>query len=105
MIPKTGMNDEWDGINQQIKDAEKQFESHLQVVKRELKCSSVVYKDMNKDIYQMEVPKSVKVPQSWIQMSTTAVRIKGCTPHLALRLNPSMSCRKLLVTGTTRSRI
>ncbi|OAD06817.1 hypothetical protein MUCCIDRAFT_33695 [Mucor lusitanicus CBS 277.49] len=72
MIPKTGMNDEWDGINQQIKDAEKQFESHLQVVKRELKCSSVVYKDMNKDIYQMEVPKSVKVPQSWIQMSTTA---------------------------------
>ncbi|GAN01573.1 DNA mismatch repair protein Msh6 [Mucor ambiguus] len=72
MIPKIGMNDEWDSINQQIKDAEKQFESHLLVVKKELKCSSVVYKDMNKDIYQMEVPKNVKVPQSWLQISTTS---------------------------------
>ncbi|KAL9544155.1 hypothetical protein MBANPS3_007766 [Mucor bainieri] len=72
MIPKTGMNDEWDSINQQIKDAEQQFESHLQKVKKELKCASIVYKDMNKDIYQMEVPKSIKVPQSWIQLSMTA---------------------------------
>ncbi|KAK4509250.1 Histone deacetylase hda1 [Mucor velutinosus] len=72
MIPKNGMNKEWNSINQQIKDAEKQFESHLQVVKKELKCSSIVYRDMNKDIYQMEVPKNVKVPQSWLQISTTS---------------------------------
>jgi len=78
MIPKNGMNKEWNSINQQIKDAEKQFESHLQVVKKELKCSSIVYRDMNKDIYQMEVPKNVKVPQSWLQISTTSVRIRLC---------------------------
>ncbi|EPB93010.1 hypothetical protein HMPREF1544_00084 [Mucor circinelloides 1006PhL] len=72
MIPKNGTNQEWDSINQGIKDLEAQFVSHLQVVKKELKCSTVVYRDMGKDIYQMEVPKGIKVPQSWIQISTTS---------------------------------
>ncbi|KAL7314276.1 DNA mismatch repair protein msh6 [Mucor circinelloides] len=72
MIPKNGTNQEWDSINQDIKDLEAQFASHLQVVKKELKCSTVVYRDIGKDIYQMEVPKGIKVPQSWIQISTTS---------------------------------
>lgn len=75
MIPKNGTNQEWDSINQDIKDLEAQFASHLQVVKKELKCSTVVYRDIGKDIYQMEVPKGIKVPQSWIQISTTSVSI------------------------------
>ncbi|KAI8643162.1 muts domain V-domain-containing protein [Parasitella parasitica] len=72
MIPKDGMNQEWDGINEQIKDVEAQFLSHLQTVKRELKCSTVVYRDLGKDLYQLEVPKAVKVPRDWITLSNTS---------------------------------
>jgi DNA mismatch repair protein MSH6 len=75
MIPKDGMNQEWDNINQQIKDVVSQFASHLQKVKKELKCSTVVYRDLGKDLYQIEVPKGVNVPRDWIQLSNTSVRM------------------------------
>lgn len=40
-------------------------------------CSNarVTYKDIGKDIYQIEVPKAVKVPSDWIKMSNTAVNL------------------------------
>lgn len=103
MIPKDGMNQEWDSINQQIKDAEKQFESHLKVVKKELKCSTVVYRDMGKDLYQMEVPKNIKVPQNWLQTSMTSVRTELYASQTAYT-QPFISYRKSIVIGTMLSR-
>lgn len=74
MIPKDGINQEWDDLNQQIRNVEAQFTSHLQKVKRELKCSTVVYRDLGKDLYQLEVPKGLKVPHDWLKLSNTSVR-------------------------------
>ena len=37
-----------------------------------LKCKVVKFTDVGKEIYQMEVPKAVKVPGSWRQMSATS---------------------------------
>lgn len=39
------------------------------------RCSSLAYKDLGKDIYQIEVPKGVSVPSDWIKLSNTAVSI------------------------------
>ncbi|GAA5799547.1 hypothetical protein HPULCUR_004963 [Helicostylum pulchrum] len=71
MIPISGDNEEWDLLNQQIKDVQQQFADHLKVVQKQLRNSKIAYKDINKDIYQIEVPKTVKVPDDWIKMSNT----------------------------------
>ncbi|KAG2229179.1 hypothetical protein INT48_001749, partial [Thamnidium elegans] len=71
MIPISGDNEEWDLLNQQIEDVQQQFADHLEVVQKKLRNSKIAYKDINKDIYQIEVPKAVKVPDDWIKMSNT----------------------------------
>lgn len=71
IIPKSGCNEEWDGINEQIENIKQKFDEHLQQVKKTLKNSRITYKDLGKDLYQLEVPKSVKVPNDWIKMSQT----------------------------------
>lgn len=37
VIPKDGVNKDWDSINNEIKDMEKNFMDHLSKMKRELK--------------------------------------------------------------------
>ncbi|KAI8987059.1 muts domain V-domain-containing protein [Pilobolus umbonatus] len=72
LIPQSGMNEEWDSLHAQMTSIEKAFDDHLMVVKKQLKTTSVNYKDIGKDIYQLEIPKNIKVPDSWIKISSTA---------------------------------
>ncbi|KAI9280014.1 muts domain V-domain-containing protein [Sporodiniella umbellata] len=72
IIPKSGKNEGWDRIIDGIHDIESEFESHLSTLRKQLKCSKLEYKDLGKDIYQIEVPKGVSVPKDWIQLSNTA---------------------------------
>lgn len=37
IIPKSGCNEEWDGINEQIENIKQKFDEHLQQVKKTLK--------------------------------------------------------------------
>ncbi|ORX63094.1 hypothetical protein DM01DRAFT_208046 [Hesseltinella vesiculosa] len=84
IIPKTaGINEEWDKINKGIKDMENGFQQHLQDMKRELKCPRLVYKDMGKEIYQLEAPKGFKVPKDWQRMSTTSKVDRYWNPTLS----------------------
>ncbi|KAI8073459.1 muts domain V-domain-containing protein [Gilbertella persicaria] len=72
IVPTKGTNQDWDDLEQHIADIQQQFADHLTVVKRQLKCARIEYKDLGKDIYQIEVPKGVSVPKDWIQLSTTS---------------------------------
>ncbi|KAI8377990.1 muts domain V-domain-containing protein [Radiomyces spectabilis] len=72
IIPKKGVNKEWDALNKQIKDLEVEFDRYLLQLKKDLRCAKLVFKDLGKEIYQVEVPKGVKVPQDWIQLSATS---------------------------------
>ncbi|KAG1456250.1 hypothetical protein G6F56_006874 [Rhizopus delemar] len=71
MIPKSGKNDIWDGIIDRIHEIEGEFDTHLALLKKQIKCSKLAYKDLGKDIYQIEVPKGVSVPRDWVQLSNT----------------------------------
>ncbi|CEI93954.1 Putative DNA mismatch repair protein msh6 [Rhizopus microsporus] len=72
MIPKSGKNADWDKLNNDIDAIGTEFQTHLASLKKQLKCSSLAYKDLGKDIYQIEVPKGVSVPSDWIKLSNTA---------------------------------
>ncbi|KAI8098718.1 muts domain V-domain-containing protein [Halteromyces radiatus] len=72
IIPKQGVNKDWDDINDDLKGLEKAFATHLAQMKLELKSSRLEYKDLGKEIYQIEVPKNITVPKDWIRMSSTS---------------------------------
>lgn len=37
MIPNSGANEEWDELNQEIINVQKQFQDYLEVIKKQLK--------------------------------------------------------------------
>lgn len=71
LIPERGIEEDFDESQDRITEIKQQLEDLLADKKKELKCKTLKYTDVGKEIYQMEAPKSVKVPSSWRQMSAT----------------------------------
>ncbi|KAI1124085.1 DNA mismatch repair protein msh6 [Nemania abortiva] len=72
LIPERGIEGDFDGSRDTIIDIKDDLQSLLDKKKAELKTKSIKFTDVGKEVYQMEVPKSVKVPKDWQQMSATA---------------------------------
>ncbi|KAI1432574.1 DNA mismatch repair protein msh6 [Xylaria sp. CBS 124048] len=72
LIPERGIEEDFDRSHDTIVDIKEDLQSLLDKKKTELKNKSVKFTDIGKEVYQIEVPKSVKVPKDWQQMSATA---------------------------------
>lgn len=71
-IPERGIEEEFDNSMDNIKRIKKDLDALLSQQKGNLKCPKLKFCDVGKEIYQIEVPKAVKVPKDWRQMSATA---------------------------------
>lgn len=71
LIPERGIDDEFDMSLERMADIRGQLDALLVSKKLELRCKSLRYADVGKEIFQMEAPKSVKVPDKWRQTSAT----------------------------------
>ncbi|GAA6021689.1 hypothetical protein JCM8202_004312 [Rhodotorula sphaerocarpa] len=72
LLPVDGKDEEYDRIRQACDDAEEALETARQEAAALLKCRDIVFKDIGtKDIFQLELPNSVKVPDNWTKMSGT----------------------------------
>ncbi|KAK5993017.1 DNA mismatch repair protein msh6 [Cladobotryum mycophilum] len=71
LIPEPGIDEDFDSSLAQIDDIKGQLNDLLNAKKSELKSKTLKFTDIGKEIYQIEAPKSVKVPSSWRQMSAT----------------------------------
>lgn len=71
LIPERGIDEDFDESSDRIEGIKQQLEELLADKKKELKCKPLKYTDVGKEVYQMETPKSVKVPSTWRQMSAT----------------------------------
>lgn len=71
-IPEPGIEEEFDNSMDNIKRIKKDLDVLLSKQKSNLKCPKLKFCDVGKEIYQIEVPKAVKVPKDWRQMSATA---------------------------------
>ncbi|RFU76982.1 dna mismatch repair msh6 [Trichoderma arundinaceum] len=71
MIPESGVDEDFDASVARIEEVKNQLNDLLAEKKAELKCKSLKFTDIGKEIYQIEAPKSVKIPSSWRQMSAT----------------------------------
>ncbi|KAG2172300.1 hypothetical protein INT43_004842 [Umbelopsis isabellina] len=82
IIPQPGIEEDWDEIQQQLSDYQKQFQEHLADMKRQHKCSKLVYKDLGKEIFQIEAPKDFKAPKEWTRLSATGKLSRYWTPTI-----------------------
>ncbi|CAJ0650325.1 6592_t:CDS:10 [Entrophospora sp. SA101] len=71
LIPVKGIDAEFDRINEVLKNIEKQLDDHLTAMKRKLGCDKLIYKNVGKEIYQIEVPNNTQVPNNWQRLSRT----------------------------------
>ncbi|KAL2139440.1 hypothetical protein VTI28DRAFT_5160 [Corynascus sepedonium] len=75
LIPQKGIEEDFDNSMDELKRIKDELHDLLNRQKTALKCKTIKFTDVGKEIYQIEVPKAVKVPASWRQMSaTTAVK-------------------------------
>ncbi|GAW25492.1 putative DNA mismatch repair protein msh6 [Rosellinia necatrix] len=72
LIPERGIEEDFDSSRDTITDIKDDLQSLLAKKKIELKAKSIKFTDVGKEIYQIELPKTVKVPAGWQQMSATA---------------------------------
>ncbi|KAH8840683.1 hypothetical protein MCOR27_005615 [Pyricularia oryzae] len=72
LIPERGIEEDFDESADNIVRIKKDLQSLLDKQKAALKCKSLKFTDVGKEIYQIEAPKSTKVPKDWRQMSATS---------------------------------
>ncbi|TVY81493.1 DNA mismatch repair protein msh6 [Lachnellula suecica] len=73
LIPERGIEEDFDNSQDHIEELEAALEKYLQKKRKELGGSSkITFKNLGKEVYQIEVPTSVKVPKDWQMMSSVS---------------------------------
>ncbi|RYO84851.1 hypothetical protein DL766_001525 [Monosporascus sp. MC13-8B] len=72
LIPERGIEEDFDSSHDQIVEIKDDLQKLLERKKAELKNKSLKFTDIGKEVYQIEAPKSLKVPKDWQQMSATS---------------------------------
>ncbi|KAK4161751.1 putative DNA mismatch repair protein msh6 [Cladorrhinum sp. PSN259] len=72
LIPAAGIEEDFDNSEQELERIRGGLQELLQKQQTALKCKTLKFTDIGKEIYQIEVPKAVKVPTTWRQMSATS---------------------------------
>jgi DNA mismatch repair protein MSH6 len=72
LVPKRGVAEEFDASQDCISEAEGELEALLKTQQSELRSKKVVFKNIGKEVYQLEVPAAIKVPKDWKMMSSAA---------------------------------
>lgn len=68
---ESGFDTVYDSASQGLVDAEDALEHERKDASREIGCR-IQFKNLGKELFQMEVPVKQKVPAEWTQMSKTA---------------------------------
>lgn len=82
LVPAPGVEEDYDESQKSIDECLTDLEVLLKKVRKDLGNNSICYRDNGKEIYQLEVPKKTKVPNSWDQMSATAKVTRYYSPEL-----------------------
>ncbi len=72
LIPAPGIEDDFDNSRAEIDRIKTELVELLDAQKTNLKCRTLKFTDIGKEVYQIEAPKTVKVPPKWRQMSATS---------------------------------
>lgn len=82
LVPERGIEEDFDESQDYIELLEKKLQDLLDKTKKDLGSKAIHYKDIGKEIYQMELPAKIKVPGTWNQMSSTQAVKRYYFPEL-----------------------
>ncbi|KAG9301665.1 hypothetical protein G9A89_016736 [Geosiphon pyriformis] len=82
LIPYSGIESDYDEINDTLKKIDQQLAKHLLDVKKSLGVTKAVYKDVGKEIYQIEISNAIRVPDDWRKLSSTKLVNRYWNPTL-----------------------
>lgn len=71
LIPERGIDEDFDESLDKIEEIKDQLQEILKEKRAEFKSKTIKFTDVGKEIYQLEMSKTIKVPSSWRQMSST----------------------------------
>lgn len=75
-------NDEYSVYTKEIKNIELRLKEYLEKQKERLNCKLLCYKDLGKEIFQIEVPSTISVPTSYFLVSSTKTTKRYYTQDL-----------------------
>lgn len=84
LVPERGIEEDFDNSQDNIGEIESALESLLESKRKTLggKSSQINYKNIGKEVYQLEVPSAVKVPKDWNMMSSAGIYKRYYFPEL-----------------------
>jgi DNA mismatch repair protein MSH6 len=83
LVPEAGVEEEFDESQQRLENCKTDLADYLDTIKKQLKSSSIVYRDIGKEIYQLEIPSKISgIPKGWSKMSGTKAVSRYYTPEL-----------------------
>lgn len=71
-VPEHGIEEDYDASQEELDRIKEQLDALLEQKKVSMKCKTLKFTNNGKEIYQIEAPKSLKVPATWRQMSATS---------------------------------
>lgn len=97
IVPKAGVDEEFDESNNKIAKLEEKLEHFLGEYKSKYKSSEICYKDSGKEIYLIEVPIKLinKIPRDWQQMASTSKCKRYWSPEVKSVVKELMELKEL----------
>jgi DNA mismatch repair protein MSH6 len=83
LIPERGIEEDFDESQDRIEQVKSDLEALLKTQRQKLGDKSIQFKDIGKDVYQLEVPTKVKkIPAGWNVMSSAKGVVRYYFPEL-----------------------
>jgi DNA mismatch repair protein MSH6 len=83
MVPEPGVEEEFDESQQRIDGCHADLKAYLAEIKKTFNSNSICYRDIGKEIYQLELPVKIsKVSKDWSKLSGTKTVNRYYSPEL-----------------------
>jgi DNA mismatch repair protein MSH6 len=69
LIPERGVEEDFDTSQDRVEEIQGELEALLKKKQKELGSKNIQFKDVGKEVYQLEVPIAIKVPRNWNHIS------------------------------------
>ncbi|KAJ2740780.1 DNA mismatch repair protein msh6, partial [Coemansia sp. BCRC 34301] len=102
LLPFPGSDQPFDEVLASIAELDAWFDEHLVENRKRLGCASIVYKNMGKEHYQLEMPATIKVPSNYFRLSATKAVNRYWSPELRSKVQEhaeAMETKSMVLNG------
>jgi DNA mismatch repair protein MSH6 len=94
LIPMKGVEEDFDESNANLDRLLNDLESYRKSYQQKFKSSKILYKDLGKEIFQIECPVGIHVPSDWRLLSSTKALKRYWSPEVEKKVRELLECRE-----------